>query len=65
MKYYQIIIVLVLGLIITIVGALFKVMHWPYASIMLITGMFTKVAALILLIIKLISDRSTNNLLNK
>lgn len=50
-KQYAIPLVLFfLGMAITIVGALFKIMHWPSANIMLTLGMLTEAAAIIVLI---------------
>lgn len=39
-----------LGMVITVVGALFKLMHWPFASWILIVGMLTEAIAIIALI---------------
>lgn len=51
-KQYTIPLVLfLLGMVITIVGALFKLMHWPGANIMLTIGMLAEVTALISLIV--------------
>ena len=51
-KQYTIPLVLfLLGMVITIVGALFKLMHWPGANIMLTIGMITEAIALISLIV--------------
>ncbi|WP_430400840.1 GldL-related protein [Flavobacterium sp.] len=41
-------------MILTIIGSLFKIMHWPGASIMLIIGMLSEAAALIILIITIL-----------
>jgi len=43
-----------IGFAITIVGALFKIQHWPYGSEILTLGMFLKVVAVIIFIISLI-----------
>lgn len=52
---YKIPLVLFLiGMILTIVGSLFKLMHWPGASIMLTVGMLTEAAAIISLIVLLV-----------
>ena len=40
-----------LGMAITIIGALFKIMHWPGAGIMLTIGMLTEAIAIITLIV--------------
>jgi hypothetical protein len=42
-----------LGIAITIIGALFKIMHWPGANALLITGLLAEAAALIILIISI------------
>ena len=44
-------ILFLVGMIITIVGALFKIMHWYAGNIFLTVGMLTEAAALILLIV--------------
>ena len=51
-KQYTIPLVLfLLGMVITIVGALFKLKHWPGANIMLTIGMLAEATALISLIV--------------
>ena len=56
-KQYAIPLVLFfLGMAITIVGALFKIMHWPGASIILTLGMLTEAAAIIVLITILLKN---------
>ena len=51
-KQYSVPLVLfLLGMAITIIGSLFKLMHWPGANIMLTIGMFTEATALISLIV--------------
>ena len=44
-------ILFLVGMVITIVGALFKIMHWYSGNIFLTVGMLTEAAALILLIV--------------
>ena len=54
MKKYRIpLILFLLGMTITIIGALFKLMHWPGATILLATGLLAEAAALIVLIISI------------
>ncbi|HSD13947.1 MAG TPA: hypothetical protein VLB74_04805 [Flavobacterium sp.] len=65
MKNKQILIAFILGCIITIIGALFKIMHWPYASALLISGMLCQVCAGIGLIIKIYKDQNPNGFFNK
>jgi len=51
-KQYTIPLVLfLLGMVITIIGSLFKLMHWPGAGIMLTVGMLTEAIAIITLIV--------------
>ncbi len=42
-----------LGIAITIIGALFKIMHWPGANALLTTGLLAEAVALIILIISI------------
>ncbi len=42
-----------LGIAITIIGALFKIMHLPGATILLATGLLAEATALIVLIISI------------
>ena len=42
-----------LGIAITVIGALFKIMHWPGATILLVTGLLSEATALIVLIISI------------
>jgi hypothetical protein len=56
-KYLLPLIVFLIGMIVTIIGSLFKIMHWPGASIMLIIGMLSEAAALIILIITILKKK--------
>lgn len=42
---------LLTGIAITIIGALFKLMHWPGATIILTIGLLAEASALIIVII--------------
>ena len=56
-KQYTVPLVLfLLGMAITIIGALFKIMHWPGANFMLSIGMITEAIALITLIVVLLKN---------
>lgn len=65
MKYKYIIIIFVIGMIATIIGALFKLMHWPNASTLLTFGLLSEALSGILLIIKLITNKDNTHFLNK
>jgi hypothetical protein len=43
-------------MVITIIGALFKLMHWPGANFMLIIGMLTEAIAIITLIVVILKN---------
>ena len=40
-----------LGMLLTIVGALFKIMHWPFASMLLISGTLSEAFAIVSIIV--------------
>ena len=44
-------------MVITIIGSLFKLMHWPGASIMLIIGMLSEAIAIIILIVTILKNK--------
>jgi uncharacterized membrane protein YoaK (UPF0700 family) len=52
-QYALPIIFFALGIAITTIGALFKIMHWPGATALLTTGLLAEAAALIILIISI------------
>ncbi|AUC82006.1 hypothetical protein CW733_07660 [Lacinutrix sp. Bg11-31] len=47
-------VIFILGIILTIIGALFKIQHWPYAPQILTLGTIVEVIGLLLLIVVLI-----------
>ena len=56
-KTYRVPFVLILlGMVVTIIGSLFKIMHWPGANFMLIIGMLIEALAIIVLIIVLLKN---------
>ncbi|MFD2603647.1 GldL-related protein [Flavobacterium suzhouense] len=65
MKYLHILVIFILATALMVVGALFKLMHWPGASLMLIIGMGGQFISLVLLAAKVISERKNNDFLNK
>jgi hypothetical protein len=65
MKYWHILVIFIMAMAVTLVGALFKLMHWPGASLMLMAGMGGQFISLVLVAAKVISDRKNNNFLNK
>lgn len=55
-KYFLPLILFLLGIAITIIGALFKIMHWTGANFILIIGMLTEAIAIITLIVVLLKN---------
>ncbi|EAZ94902.1 hypothetical protein FBBAL38_11174 [Flavobacteria bacterium BAL38] len=53
-KYTVPLVFFLIGMVITTIGSLFKIMHWPGAGFMLIIGMLTEAFAIISLIIVLL-----------
>lgn len=49
------------GLAVTIIGSLFKLMHWPGANAILITGTLLEVLAIVFLIYLLLKKSNGNN----
>lgn len=68
MKNKYIIAILIFGIILTVFGALLKILHYEFGSItgnlVLTIGMFLKVIALFIFIIKIITNKK-NDFLNK
>jgi hypothetical protein len=56
-KYLPSLILFLIGMVITIIGSLFKLMHWPGASIMLIIGMLSEAIAIIILIVTILKNK--------
>mgnify|MGYP006333437541 FL=1 len=55
-QYIVTLVLFLLGMAITIIGSLFKIMHWPGANFMLTIGMITEAIALITLIVVLLKN---------
>ena len=55
-KYTVPLVLFLLGMAITIIGSLFKIMHWPGAGLMLTVGMLTEAIAIITLIVVLLKN---------
>ncbi len=49
--------VLIFGSAIVIIGALMKIMHWPYANVMIMLGGACEVVAAVLVIRQLLKPR--------
>ncbi len=64
MKIKHLLIFIIFGFIFTVIGALFKIQHWPYASEILTIGTLIKVIFGILLIWKILTTDKFKEFLN-
>lgn len=64
MKIKHGIILLAIGIILLLFGSLFKVQHWPGASLLLTTGICLKVAGVLIIVIKMLKNPSCKSFLN-
>jgi ABC-type enterobactin transport system permease subunit len=64
MKNIQILVLFIIGGVLTVTGALFKIKEWPLASLLLIVGMTFEAVAFILVLIKLFKKNSTDSFLD-
>jgi hypothetical protein len=55
-----IVISLAISFILTIVGALFKIMHWPFASILIGVGLLLSLIYIVLCLIEISNSKKTN-----
>ena len=62
MKLKHILALFILGAIITVLGALFKLESWPNSSLMLIVGLSTNILALLLIVVKLLMNKTDKTL---
>ena len=49
--------ILILGSAIVILGAVFKVLHWPYGNVIMLIGGVCEVIAAVLVIVQLLKSR--------
>ena len=50
-KFKTPLILLIIGMLLVIFGATFKIMHWPSANILLVIGLICEAVGLIMLIV--------------
>ena len=63
MKIKHAVILLVLGVFVAIVGALFKIEHWAGADALLLSAMALEISGLALLVVKLLARPGTTQVL--
>lgn len=64
MKVKHIIAVYLFGMLIIIIGSLFKIQHWPYGSELLTAGSAIETVALLLGIWKVLTNKKFKDFLN-
>jgi len=55
------IVIFLFGLIATIIGALFKIQHWPYGSEILTIGNLIEITGIVMVIVTLIKIYKSKN----
>ena len=50
-------IILILGSALVILGAVFKILHWPYSNVIMMLGGICEVIAAVLVILQLLKSR--------
>ena len=62
MKLKLILVLFLLGFLHILTGAFFKLESWPYASLFLLVGLVLNGIAVLLLIVKLLTNRTNKSL---
>jgi hypothetical protein len=57
---FVLLILFFVGIITTVAGAMFRVLHWPGGNLLLFVGMTLEAVAVVLMICKLIDGRNNN-----
>ena len=65
MKVKHIIVIFILGVIVVILGSLFKINHWPGAGKILLVGMILEILGLILVVWKVLTTNKFKDFLNQ
>lgn len=53
-KYKITFVLLIIGAVITVIGTLFRIMHWPFGSVLLTVGVLIEMISLLSLIVVLL-----------
>lgn len=64
MKTKHALIIFALGILLSLLGALFRIMHWPAASTILVIGTIMEVVGGLLLLFKILTNPKFKELLN-
>jgi len=65
MKIKHAIILIAIGYGLDMTGALLKIMHWPWANIFLSLALLLKLAGIVTLVVKLVSNPRFRDFLNQ
>jgi hypothetical protein len=63
MKIKYIIVIAILASLTVLTGAFFKIMHWPFANILLIAGLTAETISVILLLLKSVLNKNINQVI--
>ena len=64
MKVKHAIVILILGFLLDLVGATFKIEHWPFADVLILSGLALQAAGLILLLWRLMTSTRLKGFMN-
>ncbi len=64
MKIKHILVVILIGFLLTVIGTLFKIQHWPYGYQIFVIGSLIKMIFIILLIWKIVRSGKFKDFLN-
>jgi hypothetical protein len=65
MKYKHIIVLFLIGCIFWLIGALIRLMHWPFGHEILTFSTFIQIISIVILIVKLLKNNDINSKLNQ
>ncbi len=65
MKYKHIIVLFLIGCVFWLIGALMRLMHWPFSHEILTFSTFIQIISIIILIVKLLKNKDINSRLNQ
>lgn len=65
MKIKHAIFLIAAGFGLDLIGAFWKIMHWPFANILLMAALILKITGLIALIVKLVSNTKFRDFMNQ
>ena len=65
MKYKHILSIFLIGVIVYLVGVVFKITHAPHANEIIVAAVTTMITAVVVAIIKILTTKNQDSFLNK